>query len=291
MAGVVRKGHVPRPDHLLRDEQLRGNAQRGSCQSAQPGVGVVGVVALMPRQVHRCRGQFDREGEQDQAEVGDRGPRGGFGDADHEIGTARELQRGRFRWHGRHHAAGEAELREGVVEGIAEVSTSRDGDVLSVGVPLCGDGPDAREGCPCLTTMTRRVSPTFSARMSGALGRLAFASRSTSPRRNSGVSMLDSATKRRRTPGACPRTAASSAGPLRATRESCQRSVKVRSSVARSSSRLGASTPGPGAAARAPAPGRRSHTASGSSCGRCAPGSDPRSCAGFGPDSGSSRVR
>ena len=82
--------------------------------SPRSQVWAVGVVALMPRQVYRCRRQFEREGEHDQAEVGDRGPRGGFGDADQEIGAARELQRGRFRGRGRHHAAGEVEPREGV---------------------------------------------------------------------------------------------------------------------------------------------------------------------------------
>lgn len=62
---------------------------------------------------------------------------------DQEIGAARERQRGCFGGRGRHHAAGEAERREGVVEGVAEISAPRDGDVLSGGVLLCGDGFDA----------------------------------------------------------------------------------------------------------------------------------------------------
>ncbi len=48
------------------------HGQCGTRQAAEPGVGLVGVVALMPRQVYRRRRQFERERQHDQAEVRDR---------------------------------------------------------------------------------------------------------------------------------------------------------------------------------------------------------------------------
>lgn len=107
---------------------------RGRCRSAGATTGRPVPTAVRPA------------GEHDQTEAGGRGAYGDFGDADQEIGAARELQRGRFGGRGRHHPAGEAESREGVVDRVAEVPTSRDGDVFGGGVPLGGDGSGAGEG-------------------------------------------------------------------------------------------------------------------------------------------------
>lgn len=129
----------------------------------------------------------------------------------------------------------ESEGGEDVVDGVAQAAAPGDGDVLGRGVALGGEGPvgqrvagaDRRDEAVLADELVAEVGHL---RLRGARYQVDLAAPQF------GVSEPGSAIRRSRTPGAWRWTAASRAGPHAVASASCQRRVKVRLSVARSSS-------------------------------------------------------
>lgn len=204
-------------------------------RSRSPVWARVVVVALVPQQVQRDGGHPERQGQCDQAEsvpgrAGDRSRKG-----EHQVGRGGELQREGGGGPGGDDAAFVPEGGQGVVDRVARAPAPRDGEVFGGRVAFEAERAfGERMAGPHGDNELIAADETW--RMSGSVGRPELDSRSTSPRRSSGVSVPDSAGRRSCTPGAWRWTEVIRAVPQAAIRASCQRTVNTRSRAASSSS-------------------------------------------------------